>query len=172
MKWSAIKFIFMSLVLILLQACVFSHIYLFGYAVAFIFIYIIVALPYSLSLSLLYTVGFISGLIVDIFCDTLGVNALAATILAALRRPIFKLYHPKNEDLGSDYIDSKTIGWATYSKYALSMSLVYCVLAFLLESFSFIYPLRFFINVFASTLFTFIVILVVNSLNTQHEKRL
>ncbi|MDE5800624.1 MAG: rod shape-determining protein MreD, partial [Paramuribaculum sp.] len=85
--------------LIVLQALVFNHICLFGYAVPFVFIYGLLRLPLSLSKERAFTIGFLTGSILDIFSDTMGLNALCCTLLMALRRPIARLYLPRDEDL-------------------------------------------------------------------------
>lgn len=172
MKGSSIRFLVVSIILMILQVCVFSHIYLFGYAMAFVFLYILAAIPFSVSLNAIYTIGFGCGFIIDIFTDTLGVNTISATLLAALRHPIFKLYSSKTEDIGSLYISSKTVGMAVFTKYIFTLSLIYCIIAFVIESMAFFNILRLTFNVIGSTIFTFIIILAINSLNTQNEKRL
>ena len=64
-------------VLLLAQVLICNHILLFNVATLFIFIYVIIHLPISLGTGWLLTWAFLSGLTVDVFSDTLGVNALA-----------------------------------------------------------------------------------------------
>ena len=172
MKWTTLTYLFLSIILIILQACVLNHVCLFGYAVAFAFIYIILALPPTTSLNLLLTIGFLCGLAVDVFTDTLGVNTISCTVLSALKNPVFKLYSPKSDDISSQIISTKSIGLSAFSKYAVSISLIYCVLVFILESYYSIDILKMICSIICSTLFTFIIILAINFLNTPHEKRL
>ena len=95
----ALQFILLTIILVTAQVIVFNHISLFNVAVPMVFIYVIIRLPITLSLNWMVTIGFFLGLTVDIFSDTYGMNAMACTLLAMLRRPILRLYVPREEDL-------------------------------------------------------------------------
>ena len=68
-------------------------------AVPFVFIYVLVRLPLNLSVNWVLTIGFLTGLSVDIFANTQGMNALACTILAMSRRNVLHLYFPREDEL-------------------------------------------------------------------------
>ena len=82
------NYIALSIVLLLAQVLICNHIVLFNLAMPIVFIYVIIRLPVNLGMSMLYTVAFTSGVLVDLFSDTMGVNALACTLLGALKRPV------------------------------------------------------------------------------------
>ena len=65
--------------MVLLQAVLFNHICLFNIAVPFVFITFIMRLPLSININLLIALSFFTGLSVDVFSDTQGMNALACT---------------------------------------------------------------------------------------------
>ena len=66
----------MFMALVLIQALMMNHIVMFNSAVCFIFIYFIIRLPINLSANLLLSLGFLTGLSVDMLSDTPGLNAL------------------------------------------------------------------------------------------------
>ncbi|MDE5915268.1 MAG: rod shape-determining protein MreD, partial [Duncaniella sp.] len=99
MSKTVLKFILLGIILVLAQVIVFNHICLFNVAVPLVFIYLILRLPITRSLNCLLTISFFLGLIVDIFSDTYGMNTVSCTILAMCRRPILRLYVPREEDL-------------------------------------------------------------------------
>ena len=68
--------------LVFVQVLVCNNIMLFNVAMAFVFIYVIIRLPMDLNVNWLLTWAFFSGLAVDVFADTPGVNSLACTLLA------------------------------------------------------------------------------------------
>lgn len=152
------------LALILAQALLMNHIMLFDTAVCFIFIYLIVRLPMNLSPNWLLTIGFILGLSVDILSDTPGVNSLACTILAGLKRPVFYAYEQHDDANRGIEPGLHSMGWLNYSKYLLSMSAIYSVVAFAIEFMSFAGVERIFIMAAASAIFTFLVLLALDSL--------
>ncbi|MDE5725903.1 MAG: rod shape-determining protein MreD [Duncaniella sp.] len=173
MSKTALQFIVLSVVLVLAQVLVFNHICLFNLAVPMVFIYVIVRLPITMNTNQVLTVGFLLGLVVDIFSDTPGMNALSCTVLAMFRRPILRLYVPREEDLTRPEPTLQSLGTAVYLKYLLTMSLLYCSLIFLIESFTFFNPLQLVLRVIASTVLSMLLMLGADSLMTPHsEKRL
>lgn len=173
MSKTVLQFVILSLVLILAQVIVFNHICLFNVAVPMVFIYVIVRLPITMNANQVLTISFCLGLIVDIFSDTLGMNALSCTILAMLRRPILRLYVPREEDLTRPEPSLESLGTAVYLKYLLTMTLLYCSLIFLIESFTFFNPLQLALRVVSSTILSMLLMLGVDSLMTpRSEKRL
>lgn len=170
---TALQFILLYIVMVLAQVIVFNHICLFGYAVPLVFIYFIIKLPVTLSTNWVLTLSFLMGLTIDIFSDTQGMNALACTILGALRKPILHLYFPRDDEMPFPQPSFRSLGVSVYLKFIFSISLVYCALFFLIESFSFFNPLRLIIKIISSALLTFIIITAIDSLTSRrNEKRL
>ncbi len=173
MAKTVIQFILLFIVLVLAQVLIFNHLFLFNTALPLAFIYFIMRLPISLSAISVMSVSFLLGLTIDIFSDTPGMNALACTILAVTRMPVLHLYAPREEDVNNLEPSIKSLGIATYTKYALSISLIYCTIFFLIESFSFFNPMRLVLRILGSTILTFIFIMCIDCLTTQRrEKRL
>lgn len=159
--------------MVLAQVIVFNHICLFGYAVPLVFIYLIIKLPMTMSINWVLTVSFLLGLTIDIFSDTQGMNSLACTILGVLRRPVLRLYFPREEEMSMPMPSFRSLGVAVYLKYVFSISLIYCALFFMIESFSLFNPMRLLIKIASSALLTFIIIIAIDSLTfRRNEKRL
>lgn len=173
MTKSLINYILMFIVLVLAQAVVFNNLALFGCAMPFVFIYLIIALPVTLSTNWSVTVGFLVGLAVDVFSNTYGINALACTMLAFMRKPLFHLYVSRDEDLAGMRPAMRTMGAPTFMKYALTMILVYCIFALTIEAFTFFNFMRLLLRIVSSTLYTFIIIYAIDSLSvSRREKKL
>lgn len=168
-----LKFLLLALILVLIQVTVFNNICLFGVAVPMVFIYVILRLPLTLSTGWVLTVAFLLGLTVDVFSDTQGMNSLACTILAALRRPVLGLYFPREDELANPEPSMVSLGVPVYVKYALTMTLIYCTLIFLIEAFTFFNLLRLVLRIVCSTILSTLLILAVDGLSTRrHAKRL
>lgn len=173
MTKTIINFFLLAILLVLSQAIVFNHLILFGSAMALVFIYLIVILPVSTPVNTMLTIGFITGLVVDIFSDTAGLNALSCTILAFVRNPIYHLYAPRDEAMTGQRPSIKTMGSASFIKYTLTMAFIYCSLMFTIESVSLFNPTRLLGRVIGSTLFTSIIIYAFDSLSlSRREKKL
>lgn len=173
MSKTALQFIILGLILVLAQVIVFNHICLFNVAVPMVFIYLIIRLPITLSLNWVLTIGFFFGLLVDVFSDTYGMNALACTVLSMLKRPVLRLYVPREEDLTRPEPSMLSLGTGVYMKYLLSMTLIYCALIFIIEAFTFFNPLQLVLRIVFSTLLSLCLMLGIDSIMTpRSEKRL
>ncbi|MBO5455025.1 MAG: rod shape-determining protein MreD [Muribaculaceae bacterium] len=173
MSKTTLQFLLLGFILVLAQVVVFNHICLFNVAVPMVFFYLIIRLPITLSINWVLTIGFFLGLIVDIFSDTYGMNALACTIEAMLRRPILRLYVPREEDLTRPEPSMYSLGTSAYLKYLLTMTLLYCTLIFLIEAFTFFNPIQLGLRIVTSTMLSMVLMLGIDSLMTpRSEKRL
>ncbi|MDE6650936.1 MAG: rod shape-determining protein MreD [Paramuribaculum sp.] len=173
MSKTTLKFIFLTLILILVQVVGLNHFCLFGVAMAFAYIYVIIHLPLDLNQNWVLTIAFLIGLIVDIFSDTAGMSSLSCTIVAAIRKPVLRLYLPREEELTDPCPSMASIGVSIFARYALTMSLIFCSCLYLIEAFSFFQPIRLVLRIVGSTVLTWIVILAVDSLvSRSNEKRL
>ncbi len=122
--------------LVLIQAMVFNRIHLFGCATPFLYIYFLLALKADVSRNALLLWGFTMGLAVDVFSNTLGMNAMASTILAFFRPTLLGLFAPRE---GADELVPGIHGMGIwpFSRYVLAGAFLHHSFLLFLESFSF-----------------------------------
>lgn len=161
----AIKYALIFLLLVPAQAIVFNHMILFDVAVPVVFVYLIIMLPVTIGTNLSTFLGFLAGMAVDMFCDTPGVNALCATVLAFARKPIFHAYVSADDDLAGRSPSSRTMGHAAFMKYLITMIVIYCAMVFTVEAFQFFNFRLLVLRILASTLYTFILLYAIDCLN-------
>lgn len=166
----AIKYAIAFLLLIPAQAIVFNHLIIFDVAVPIVFIYLIIMLPLTLGPNISTTLGFLAGLGVDIFCDTPGVNALSATLLAFCRKPIFHLYVSMDDDLAGRSPSSRNMGHAAFMKYMITMAFIYCAMVFTIEAMQFFNFKLLILRIAASTIYTFILIYALDCLSLRNRE--
>lgn len=173
MTKTILNFALLFVILVIAQAVIFNNLILFNTAIAFVFIYPIIILPINTATNTAMTIGFLLGLSIDIFSDTPGLNALTCTIISFVRRPIYHLYVPRDEESAGQRPGIKAMGWTSFLKYALSMTLIYCICVYTLEAFSFFDIKRLLLRICASTIFTLIFIYAFDSLSlNRREKKL
>lgn len=171
MTRTAINFILLFIALVLAQAVIFNHLILFRCAVPMVFVYLLVRLPMSISPTAMLTIGFVLGLCVDTFSDTLGLNTIGCTVLAFVRRPIFHFLAPHEDDIMTVQPTAEAMGLPAYIKYLLSMVAVYCFTVFIVEAFGFFHPLILIMRAAASTLYTFLLLYAIGSINLRSARR-
>lgn len=173
MSKSVINHILLFIALVAAQAVVFNNLILFNSAVALVFLFMMVEMPITINVNITMIVGFLLGLTIDIFQDTPGMNAMTCTIIAFLRKPIFHLYVPRDEELSDRRLSIRTLGKAAYLKYMLTSVIIYCAIYFSIEAFSFFDPERLGLRIALSSLYTFVVLYAIDSLtNGRSAKRL
>ena len=173
MTKTTIELFVFTLVLLLAQVLVFNHVCLFGLGVPFVFIFVLLRLPVTLSREWCFTIAFLLGLTIDIFSDTMGMNALSCTLFMALRRPVLRLYVMRDDEITNPCPGSASLGFFTYVKYATTMALIYCIFIFTIEAFTFLNPLQMIMRIVASTLLTSVLLIGIDSLTvSRREKRL
>lgn len=169
MSKTVLQFTLMFILLVVAQSVIFNRLVLFSLALAFVFIYFIIKLPVTLSSSRVIALSFLLGFCVDVFSDTPGMNALACTCLGACRHTVIRLYVPREDDVIHRVPSLRSLGVAVFAKYVLTMSLLYCLLVTLIESFSFFHPLLMVERIVCSTALTSLLILGIDSLASRSQ---
>ena len=164
MNSKILRYILLFFICLLTQTLIFNQIILFNVAIPIVFIYFIIRLPINLKLPYLFTFAFLLGLSVDIFSDTPGVNALACTLISAIRKPIYFAYMAKDDVTIRLTPGISTMGLMDYSKYLLTFVVIYCLFAFTIEYFSFADVKGLVILTASSSVITFLLLLATDSL--------
>lgn len=173
MNKTTINLLLTYLILVPAQALVFNNLVLFDVAVPIVFIYLFISLPVTFGTCLSMTIGFLTGLTIDILSDTPGVNALAATIITFMRKPLFHLYVPTDNDLAEQRPSLRNMGTPAFLKYAFTTVLIYCTLVFVIESIGFFHFSLQLLRIASSTVYSFIMIYALACLTvSRREKRL
>ncbi len=147
-------------ILAFIQVLIFSQIHLFGYATAHIYLIFLLKLPRFTSRNEQMLWAFLFGLVVDIFGNTPGINACAATAMAFARGYILESFTQKG--VADNFVPGiHTINVAGYIMYATLCLLLFYTVLFLLELFTIHYPLTLLASIAASTLLTLLFTLVI-----------
>ena len=83
--------LWMFVLLVLVQVLVLNHMHIMGYATPALYIYYILKLKSETPRKSLLLQAFFIGLCIDIFSNTPGMNAGAATFMAFARRPLLRM---------------------------------------------------------------------------------
>ena len=157
-----IAYIFFFIFLVLLQATVLNDIALFGYATPLLYICLILKLPSLMKTNWVMTVAFFMGLAVDIFSNTPGMNAFAATTMAFMRKSVMTLVLPRSDDAVSVIPSMTTFGVEHFIGYTFFTVFPFCLVLFVVDAFTFFNPVTLVLRFLSSTLLTFVLILAVD----------
>ena len=144
-------------VFFLAQVIVFGCIHLFHYATPLFYVYFVAMFPRNQEKWAGLVWSFFLGLIIDIFSNTPGLAATSLTIIAAIQPYYLELYVPR--DSADNLIPStKTLGPLKYAYYIVPMVLLYCLLFYSLEMFTFFNAFYWLMCVVGSSLLTLVLI--------------
>lgn len=165
MAKTVINFALLFIGLALAQVLVFNHLILWHCALCMAFVYMYIRMPMTMTPIAAMSVGLAMGFVIDVFSDTEGMNMLASVLLCAARPAIFKLYATHEENMDKVQPSSRTMTPAPFLKYSFTMVLVYCILVYVIEAFGFFDPLRLLLRIGASTVFTYLIVIALDSVN-------
>lgn len=124
-------------VLLLFQVLVLNYINLGYYLNPFVYIMALLLLPMQIPHWVLMLTALLTGLLVDVFANTLGVHAGSAVLIAFLRPYIVALLTPKSGYEGDERPNIADMGWQWFLFYSGILTLVFHLSYFMLEVFSF-----------------------------------
>lgn len=107
--------------------------------------------------------AFALGLTVDIFGNTPGMNAAAATCLAFFRAPILRLVTLRDLDEGFRP-GLKSLGGAPFFRYTLFSCILFCTFLLLIDTFSFFNMPVLLLKIATSTVMTLLCVLCAESI--------
>jgi hypothetical protein len=157
--------VFSFLIYVLIQILLVRYFVLFeGTALCFVYIGFLLLLPFAIENMLLLSVGFLTGLFIDIFYDTLGMHAAACVMLAFLRPLVVRLLTPRGGYEDNTVISLANMGITWFVPYAFLLVLVHHLVLFFAEAakFSLFFPTL--LKVIASSLFTTLLIIILQYL--------
>lgn len=155
------------LIAAVIQVLLFSHIHLFGYATVYIYLLFIMKMPRFATRNEQMMWAFALGLVVDMFSNTPGINAAAASMLAFMRDYVLAMFIPNG--ITEDFTPgTRVLRWGAYVSYAAICTLIFCTVLFLLEFFTLSHPLHLAISISGSTLLTLLFVIVFESLNRRN----
>ena len=144
----------------LLQVILFRNLILFDQAFCFVYVAFLLLMPIDTNRVILMLAGFLMGLFVDIFYDTLGIHAAASVFLMYLRPYWLKVVYGSDQNDLLDMPVLRNLGWQTFTVYVFPLILLHHTALFFIETGGF--HLFFFTagKVVLSGLLTYIVILI------------
>ncbi|MBQ9287978.1 MAG: rod shape-determining protein MreD [Bacteroidaceae bacterium] len=163
MIFSFVKRLFAFLLLILVQGFFLNQVNVMGYATPMVFIFFLLVFQRGSSRFSLLLWGFFLGLAMDLFTNTPGVGAASCTLLGMIQPLLLEMFLPRDcaEDLSPSI---KEQGLAKFCGYLLLSTFIFYVVYYLLLAFSLAHLESLAINIIGGTLFSFVLMLGLNSL--------
>ena len=151
----------MFVVYILLQVVFMRNVVLFNKAFSFVYIAFLLLIPLEAGALSIMLLGFVTGFVIDIFYDSLGIHAASCVFIMFLRPYLVNLMTPiGGYDMGL-IPTLKIMGLEWFSLYAFVMIFIHHLALFFIEAGGFHMFWFTLSKVFFSSILTFIVIIII-----------
>lgn len=160
-----IKYVLIFFGLVLFQGLILNNIELGGYVNPYLYVVFILMLPFDTPNWLSLLVAFVLGLTIDIFTSTLGMHLSATIFMTFCREYWLKLIAPRGGYEFNDKPSMQIMGFTWYLLYASVLVLAHHLFLFYIESFKITQFLSTLYRTISSTLFTLVLIFIVQLFN-------
>ena len=133
MDWT--KQLLRYIVVMLLQVLLFNQLQLWGVCHPYIYVLCLLMMPITLPHSASMLIGAVAGIIMDVFCNSLGVH-MAACILLMFIRPYLIGLIVNDKDRLNEQISLRAIGMEALIKYVVILVLIHHLTVFMLAAWS------------------------------------
>ena len=161
MDW--IKQIGRYILVMLLQVLLLDQLQLWGACHPYLYIMCLMMMPIMLPHSVSMIIGAVVGLVMDIFCNSLGVHT-AACILLMFIRPYLIGAIVNDKDRLNEQISLRAIGMEALIKYVVILVLIHHLTVFLLAAWSWAHIGFVLLETLVSSLITISLIIAYNAL--------
>lgn len=154
-----IKYTIMFISLVLIQVLILNQVQLSGYLNPYIYILFVILLPLSTRRYTLLILGFLIGITIDVFSNSLGIHAAATVFIAYIRPGVIRIISGREEDLG-EYpgLHQNKLKW--FLSYVSIMVLVHHTVLFFLEIFTFADFHKTLYQILISSVFSIVIIVL------------
>lgn len=144
---------------VLLQVLLFNRLHVEGGIVLF-YVYLLLKVPVEVARPVQILMGFLTGLTIDVFCNTPGMHALAATTTMWLREPILRSF-VDTEDFKAGAPGLSALGLMVFLRYIAVLVVLHAVVLYLAEAFSLLHWPTLLLKISISILLTLLASLAV-----------
>ena len=157
------------IILLVIQLPLIYRITLFDKAFGFFYVGFLLLLPTTLSRSRLMVVAFFSGLLVDVFSNTPGIHAGASVFILFIRNFWLTIIEDDYKELVN--VNMGSIGKIKFIYFLYPLVFIHHFLIFTLENGGLHHFGALLSKVFFSSLFSSLIIFVINFLVTPNQRR-
>jgi rod shape-determining protein MreD len=156
----------MFVVLLVVQVLVLNHVWLLNVATPLLYVYFAITFPRNTEKGEVLGWCFFLGLLIDIFSNTPGLAAGTLTLIGMTQTYLVELFVPR-DSVENLEVSAATLGWWKFSMLSGILTLIYCLLFFILEAFNFFDWQLWILRAVFSTVLTLLLMLAIESVRSR-----
>lgn len=158
--------VIMFVVLLLVQVLILNRVWLFNVATPLLYVYFVISFPRNSAKGEVLAWSFALGLMVDLFSNTPGMASGTMTLVALLQPYLLELYVPRDSAENLE-VTSATLGRSKFLTFSAILTLLYCLVFFILEAFNFFEWQLWLLRAVCSTVLTMVLMLAIDSVRSK-----
>ena len=155
----------MFVVLLLVQVLVLNHVWLQNVATPLLYVYFAITFPRNTEKGEVLVWCFLLGLLIDIFSNTPGLAAGSLTLIGMIQTYLVELFVPRDSVENLD-VSAATLGWGKFCTLSGILTLLYCLVFFILEAFNFFDWQLWLMRTLCSAALTLVLMLAIESVRS------
>jgi hypothetical protein len=148
----------------MVQVLILKNLVLFGVAFCFLHVLFLLLLPIETKTIPNLLIAFGLGLMVDLFYDTIGIHTASLLIVAFIRKPWIKILTPTGGYDDNLQPSMLNMGFGWFATFSIPLFLIYNVAFFFIESLGTDLFIPVVQKIIASTIFVFVMSIIVQLL--------
>lgn len=152
------------IIVMILQVLLFDQLQLWGACHPYIYVMCLLMMPITISHSLSMIIGACAGIVMDMFCNSLGVHT-AACILIMFIRPYLLGVIVNDKDRLNEQISLRSIGMEALIKYVVILVLIHHLTVFSLAAWSWSHMGFVLLETIVSSILTILIIIGYNAMS-------
>ena len=156
----------MFVVLLVVQVLVLNHVWLLNVATPLLYVYFAITFPRNTEKGEVLGWCFFLGLLIDIFSNTPGLAAGTLTLIGMTQTYLVEFFVPR-DSVENLEVSAATLGWGKFSMLSGILTLIYCLLFFILEAFNFFDWQLWILRAVFSTVLTLLLMLAIESVRSR-----
>ena len=149
-------------VLCVAQVLILNHIHLFDLAIPLLYVYFTITFRRGTPKWMILLWSFVLGLAIDVFSNTPGLASGSMTLIAVIQPYLLELFVPRDSAENME-VSISTLGIGKFITFSVALLVLYCLVFFALEAFSFYNWQYWLACAGASSLLTFVLMMAIES---------
>ena len=161
MEWT--KQLGRYIVIMILQVLLFDQLQLWGACHPYVYLLCLLMFPITLPQSVNMVIGALVGIVMDVFCNSMGIH-MAACVLVMFVRPYVLGMIVNDKDRLNEQISLRSIGMEAILRYVVIMVIIHHLMVFTLAAWSWAHIGFVLLETLVSSLVTILIIIGYNIL--------
>ncbi len=167
---NVIRMLMLYFITTIVQIVILNNLTIINFANPQLYLLFLLSMPFGVGTIPMMLYGFITGIVIDLFCDTPGMHAASCVLLAYVRRWVLMLLAYRDAYKPDDIPTFRLYGWGWYLKYITILVTIHHIALFFIEQYDMLFLWPTLLRILLSIVTTVLVISIVQYILPFHNE--